>query len=362
MMGKKGKNRKSWQKHLERTTEADIEAGIIEKKPKSKIRVFLDVNGYYIRMYVDAILIIIVVIAIRLLAGSIISEIPACSESYQSAGLDVIELYEVDAAPYKDGTLNISYRIVWKVLDGDSQGPLTWVNLGLANKDCELLGLDGAASSCEIDGYYAKVTLDREYGTGETVDLGIAIHQRSMLCRDSKDADRLFYRFTPGWFNNIEVKRYRFSWKDSGGILSADNDTRDGDMLIWEGSFVPGERREMTVYYSPERFAGAETVKYTPARASSGAPSINKDSMAAIIVIIIVGFLLLMLIDAISSYHNGSGFRPGGMRRIITGGRGYHGGGHQGCACAGCACACACAGGGRAGCSVKDYYDPERDG
>ena len=32
-------------------------------------------------------------------------------------------------------------------------------------------------------------------------------------------------------------------------------------------------------------------------------------------------------------------------------GRGYHGGG--GCACA---CACACAGGGRAGCSTKDFY------
>ena len=31
-------------------------------------------------------------------------------------------------------------------------------------------------------------------------------------------------------------------------------------------------------------------------------------------------------------------------------GRGYHGGG---CACA---CACACAGGGRAGCSTKDFY------
>ena len=35
----------------------------------------------------------------------------------------------------------------------------------------------------------------------------------------------------------------------------------------------------------------------------------------------------------------------------VGSGRGYHGGG--GCACA---CACACAGGGRAGCSMKDFY------
>lgn len=36
----------------------------------------------------------------------------------------------------------------------------------------------------------------------------------------------------------------------------------------------------------------------------------------------------------------------------------YHGGGGCACACAGCACACACTGGCRAGCSAKDFYQP----
>ena len=55
------------------------------------------------------------------------------------------------------------------------------------------------------------------------------------------------------------------------------------------------------------------------------------------------------------------GFRAGGGHSR-GGGTGRHssgGGCASSCACAcasSCACACACAGGGRAGCSVKDFY------
>lgn len=59
------------------------------------------------------------------------------------------------------------------------------------------------------------------------------------------------------------------------------------------------------------------------------------------------------------------GFLGDSDQSHYNGGRGYHGyhGPRSGgggcacaCACAGCACACACAGGGRAGCSKKDFY------
>lgn len=59
-----------------------------------------------------------------------------------------------------------------------------------------------------------------------------------------------------------------------------------------------------------------------------------------------------------------SGFGGGGSRGGGSRSSGSRGGGHRsgGCACAcasscACACACACAGGGRAGCSTKDFYN-----
>ena len=363
-MSKKGKNRKSWQKHLE--NDKDIS---VTEQPEELRCISDKIDAINDKLFGPAKVILAPLITTMLILAAFIAVIfaisssNACTEaSYQSSGLDYIELYEVETAARADGTLDISYHIVWKVLDGYSQGPLTWVKLGLANKNCELIGFDGAASSCNIDGCYANVTLDGEYDTDDIADFGIKIHQRSMLCSDKKDAGRLYYRFTPGWFNGIEVGHYRYSWKYSGGILSADNDTRDGDMLVWEGSFAPGERREMTLYYDADSFNDPMTVKYSPSKAGSGVPSDHDDSIAIVVVVAVVAFLMCSLIKSVGAYSSGSGFRTGGVSHVLMGSRGYHGGGHRGCACAGCACACACAGGGRAGCSVKDYYEPERDG
>ena len=57
----------------------------------------------------------------------------------------------------------------------------------------------------------------------------------------------------------------------------------------------------------------------------------------------------------------GSSGRSGGVRTSASSRTAGRGGGcaHSSCACVSCACACACAcaGGGRAGCSTKDFYD-----
>jgi hypothetical protein len=55
------------------------------------------------------------------------------------------------------------------------------------------------------------------------------------------------------------------------------------------------------------------------------------------------------------NYRGGSGF--GGGHSVIIHTHTRSGGCvRSSCACASCACACACAGGGRAGCSKKDFY------
>lgn len=54
------------------------------------------------------------------------------AEASGSGNLDKILSYEVTVKPRSDATLDITYRISWQVLDSTSQGPLSWVKIGVA--------------------------------------------------------------------------------------------------------------------------------------------------------------------------------------------------------------------------------------
>ena len=47
--------------------------------------------------------------------------------------LDSINKYYITVNPRTDGSLNIKYNIEWEVLDSTSEGPLTWVQIGIPN-------------------------------------------------------------------------------------------------------------------------------------------------------------------------------------------------------------------------------------
>lgn len=47
--------------------------------------------------------------------------------------LDEIQYYEVKIDPRTDGTLDMHYTLVWKVLDDKSEGPLEWIKVGNPN-------------------------------------------------------------------------------------------------------------------------------------------------------------------------------------------------------------------------------------
>ena len=48
--------------------------------------------------------------------------------------LDRIDYYEITIDPNKDGTLDMEFNIIWTVLDSTTDGPLTWVKIGIPNK------------------------------------------------------------------------------------------------------------------------------------------------------------------------------------------------------------------------------------
>ena len=51
--------------------------------------------------------------------------------------LDKIHTYRITADVQSDGKVKMTYHIDWEVLDSTSEGPLTWVKIGIANKHVE---------------------------------------------------------------------------------------------------------------------------------------------------------------------------------------------------------------------------------
>lgn len=60
--------------------------------------------------------------------------------------LDEMTEYQVHVAPRDDGSLDITYRFKWKVLNDSKEGPLTWVKLGMANPQYVVGEMGGAAA------------------------------------------------------------------------------------------------------------------------------------------------------------------------------------------------------------------------
>lgn len=280
---------------------------------------------------------------------------------------DRIDAYNVTVEPRGDGSLDITYDIVWTALDEDE--PLTWVEIGIANSNFDLdhdSVKGGRAYRDVYDGYcYVHVDFTRAYHGGETVNFSFKINQRDVLHGEGKDR---FYAFVPGWFNAAPIESYTFRWKADEDLLASNADSHDLQWHTWKGSLDCGEYVLMELQYAVGSFASAETANYREFDDDEAYNELKSTRNAGRVmcVIFILGLAVaeVYIIDSYVSYSRGRGFiRSGGYHvhhygRVNPRYRAYRaaqsrsggGGGSRGCACA---CACACAGGGRAGCSRK---------
>ena len=283
--------------------------------------------------------------------------------SYQPQPQDLIQQYNVTVEPLADGSLDITYELVWQALDDSEE--LTWVEIGMANKEFTVYP-DSVSSTIDSyskyeDGDYVSLQLDFKipYIDGEIVNFSFKINQKDMLCRNDRG---YFYEFVPGWFNSIQVKNYRFTWR-----------MEDGADRVREGSLDYGGYEELFVQYDADAFTGCQTIEYEPFYHGEAYNGLESDKTSVVFVCCVVAALLILaevyIIDSYVSYNRGRGVLTGYGHHIHTYGRSNphyinarekhlaqnrsSGGRSGGCACA---CACACAGGGRAGCSQKDTY------
>lgn len=280
---------------------------------------------------------------------------------------DLIRDYRVTVEPRENGSLDITYSFVWEPLDLNEE--LTWVEIGMANENFFIYPDSVSDTIADWNAYtddgYCSLQLDftRPYLGGDVVEFSFKINQKDMLCRDEEG---YFYEFVPGWFNSIQVQHYEFIWKNDGG-----------EDLVHTGSLDYGGYDLFFVRYDGEAFAGCETVDYWPFSHNDAFNGLEADRQGTIFMFCILAGLLIIpevyIIDSYVSYHRGRGFLTGYGHHVHMHGRSNpryisardrhlastssssRGGRSGGCACA---CACACAGGGRAGCSQKDTYQP----
>lgn len=292
------------------------------------------------------------ILAIILAVALLFSLLPASVNAEEP--LDEIQAYHIKVHMRPDGTMDIRYRIEWKVLDDKSEGPLTWVKVGIPNKHVdEIVALSNNIKEIGYmsdNGAYIRIDLDREYYAGEVITLEYTVHQSYMYIIE-KDSHLCRYSFTPGWFEEIEVKDITIMWSAENVIESTATREENG-YLIWNSSLGMGERLNASVKYNLDAFTTNEDQQYTEEHGG--------ESDLAETVLIVVGIIILVLILVVifggDGYDSGRGFGGTGYRSH-TYVRTYSSCVRSSCACvSSCACACACAGGGRAGCSKKDFY------
>ena len=326
--------------------------------------------------------------------------------------MDYIPDYFVTVDLREDGSADIVYDITWQVIDGDQTDYLSWVKIGLPNAHAEdLTPLTDTISDLQYTGdggSYAKVVFARRYYSPEVaaqnggesrVRFAFSVHQNHLFTLN--DDGTATFEFTPGWFDDLVVEHMQVRWRSGDGFV-ADNSSEEDGYLIWE--FGPMGHGQSANIHVTVPVTTAQTfdpdAQLTAADYDDG--GMTADEVIGILTVVI-GLLIfaaaLIIIFGSMTPDWGGGFGSGlapddwfwytnGVHTIHvartapppksytrtdppknyhTGGGSSRGGGvgrhnsgcASSCACAcasSCACACACAGGGRAGCTAKDFY------
>lgn len=345
--------------------------------------------------------------------------------------LDEITDYTITVDVRDDAKLNIKYHIEWLVLDSSSEGPVTWVKVGLPNKHIESskkLSKSIKTLTLKKSGeVYARLDLDKSYYKGETIVMEFEIVQDYMYQVDKLKEGETVYEFTPGWFDEINVDSLTIRWNAEKVESSSPSSLMEDGYYVWTTSLKMGKKFSVSVTYPNTAYGFDLTKKIEKASEDDGVVFL------AIFVVFVTGAVVFVvwiasLCASYSSTANFSGTpqtkitrtrvvywpscqgcggaRPEGEENCPYCGRSFikseelikeedfskeedgallkkaeglyptasdpntfirvhvihtprpAARAHSSCvhsSCA-CACACACAGGGRAGCSAKDFY------
>ena len=232
--------------------------------------------------------------------------------------LDEILSYIISVDVNDDATLNMSYRIRWKVLDSTTDGPLTWVKIGIPNQHISNIK---AESDCikkivysGSGGSYVRIDLDRKYRAGETVDISFSFTQDYMYQMNMETEGETVYRFTPGWFDEIKVDNLSIYWDDDKVLRATSGYEESYGDLHWSTSLKKGEKFTIDIVYPNDAF-GFDTSK----EIKQGKHTFFNDPAVftiGIMIAIFGGFYLIYYLVHLIKWRLSSGFK-GTSRKIV---------------------------------------------
>jgi len=166
--------------------------------------------------------------------------------------LDEILLYEITADMNEDATVDFTYHIMWKVLDSSSEGPLSWVKIGIPNSHCEsyeaLTDNISSLSKYSSGGSYMRVDFDRNYYKDEVVDFSYKVTMDYMYSIRQEEGIAVI-DYTPGWFDGIDVDSLIIRW-NADNVNSFDPSCyQENGYLEWTTSLGSNEKYPVKVTY-----------------------------------------------------------------------------------------------------------------
>lgn len=295
--------------------------------------------------------------------------------------LDRIDYYEIKIDPRDDGTLDMHFNIVWTVLDSKTEGPLKWIKIGIPNYHVdEIRSISDNIKNIKYysdSGSYIRIDFNKKYYKGEQLNIEFSIHQSRMY---NLEDEYCYYNYKPGWFGEIIVTKAVVLWNNKNVIDSNNMDVIDG-YLKWEAKLYFEETIDINVFYNQSSFINLSKDKqYTSAYTTPQEKIIIFSILTIIVIVVIILYVVYRKTQdpylyergfcGRRYYHNNlwyhyiyrprryrsNGYNSKGVKIVNptpNPNQGSTGGSSHGCACA---CACACAGGGRAGCSKKEFY------
>ncbi len=276
---------------------------------------------------------------------------PLTSWAGDTGTYDIIN-YEVTLIPHYDGLVDIEYHQTWKVTGGH----IPWITIGVPNSNNKIVSFGKTVKTAKNEGgggSWVRLDLDRDYQSGETFDVELAIKQNNLFYAKDKD-----YKmdFTPGWYDRAFTSRLAITMKFFADMKTVKAepkpDSTTEDTMTWEKKDL-GKGQKMSISIAFPQSQAKITKENLKSETSIG---------TVFLIILIIVIIIVVIVTLIGVFGGDGGYSGGG---IFYGGSGSGGGGAGGrgfscaCACVSCACACACAGGGAAGCSRKAQHKCE---
>ena len=274
--------------------------------------------------------------------------------------LDVINEYTITIEPRTDGTLDMTYHLEWKVLDSTTEGPLEWIKIGIPNGNVD--NIKAISSNIKKISYYqdngdfVRIDFKQSYEEDSTIDIEFKLHQSYMYTLNEGSCK---YSFTPGWFDEINVKKLTIRWKADKISKYTPKASATGGYYIWtKNNLLKGTTYTVNITYPSNAFNTTDTMQFSDA-------TITKENTFSLfsnqLYTYVIGFVIAAFLLFMGSLLSGGGYSS---RRGLGYSRSYwdddddwrSSSSSSSSSISSCACACACAGGGRAGCSKKDLY------